>query len=88
LKNNRNLLAADLLHVAGSERHEIAPAPQDPASDDFPGRHGNQLEHRKRGDALAAARFPHYAQRLTAADAEIDAVDCVHHAVVGGKMRL
>src|SRR6266849_6528459 len=65
LKHNGNLLAADLSYVARSERHEIASAPKDPATNDMPGRRRDELEHRKRGDALAAARFSHHAQRFT-----------------------
>src|SRR5262249_35789070 len=83
-----DLLAANFLHVVGFERHEIAFAPQDAAADDAPGRHGNELEHRERGDGLAAAGLADHAEGLAAVDRKIDAVDRAHHAVVGREMRL
>src|SRR6266446_8519304 len=88
LKYNGNLLAADLSHLGRPERHEIASTPKDLPAGDMPGRHRDELEHRQRGDALAAAGFADHAQRLPAVDGKIDAIDRAHDAVVGGEVGL
>ena len=72
-----------LSHLVVVERDQVAALPQDLAGDDAARRHGDQLQHRARRDGLAAARFADHAQRLAAVDAQVDAVDRVHHAVVG-----
>ena len=72
----------------GRQRNEIAALPQDLSAGDAPGRHRDQLEDRQRGDGLAAAGFADDADRLAAADGEIDAIHRLHDAVVGGKMGL
>ena len=69
------------------ERDQVAAPPQDLAGDDAARRHGDQLQHRERRHGLAAAGLAHHAQRLAAVDGEVDAVDGLHHAVVGGETR-
>ena len=80
--------AVDGVELPGAERHEVAALPQDLTGDDAARRHGDQLQHRQRGDGLAATRLADDADRLATADGDIDAVHGLHHAFVGGKMRL
>ena len=87
LEDDRDLLAADLPHLLGAERHEVAALPHDAAFDDAAGRHLDQLQHGHRGDGLAAAGFADDAQRLAPVDGEVHAVDRAHHAVVGPEVR-
>src|SRR5262249_47936340 len=68
LENNADFLAADLAHFFRPERDEISASPEDLAVDDPPRRHRQQLEHRERGDGLAATRFTDNAKRFTAID--------------------
>src|SRR6185437_9888375 len=75
-------------HLGRAERHEVAAAPQDAAARDAARRHGDQLEHRQRGDRLAGAGLADHAEGLAAGDLQIDAVDRVHDAVVGPEIRL
>ena len=73
---------ARILCISAPAGHQVAPATDLPATMRAR-RHVDQLHHRLRGDALAAARFADHADRLAAVDRQIDAVDRVHHAVVG-----
>src|SRR5262249_48509183 len=88
LEDDSDLLAADVLHVLRAEWHEVLAAPEDLAPGDATGWHGNELEHRQRGDGFAATRFANQAERLTAFDGEIKAIDRSHHTVVGDELRL
>ena len=83
LEDDRDLLGADLLHLFGAQRHQVAAFPQHLAGDDLARRHVDQLQHRLGGDALAAARFADHAHRLAAVDGDVDAVDGMQPAVVG-----
>src|SRR5205807_10362698 len=56
--------------------------------DDLAGRRCHQLQHGERGDGLAAAGFADDAERLAAIEGQVDAIDRMHHAVIGGEMRL
>src|SRR5207244_8737061 len=53
-----------------------------------PGRFLHQAEDRQGGHALAAARLAHDAEGLARIEVEADAVDRLHHAVVGEELRL
>jgi len=88
LEDDGDLLAADEAHRSGVERHEIAALPENPPGDDAAGRHRDQLQHGMGGDGLAAAGFADDAHRLAPPDADVDAVDRPHHAVIGAEMRL
>ena len=83
LEDDGDLLAADLSHLVRAERDEVAALPHDLAVDNLARRHLDQLQHRHRGDGLAAAGLADHAQRLAAVDGEVDAIDRPHHAVIG-----
>ena len=83
LEDDRDFFRADLLHLLLAERHQVAALPQHLAGDDFPRRHVDQLQHRLRGDALAAPRLADDAHRLAAVDGKVHAIDRVQPSVVG-----
>ena len=88
LEHDRDFLGANPVHLVGRHRHQVAALPQDLPAGDASGRHRDQLEHGKRGHRLAATELADHADGLAAPDGEIDAVDRLHDAVVGGEMRL
>ena len=88
LEDDGDFPAANPAHLVRAERDQIAPFPQDASLDNLARRHRDQFQHGHRGDRLAAAGFADDAQRLTAPDRQIDAVDRPHHAVIGLEMRL
>src|SRR5205814_1196971 len=67
---------------------QVAAAPQDLAGDDPPRRRCDQLQNGKGSDGLAAARLPDDAESFAAVNGEVDAVNGMHHAVLGREMRL
>src|SRR5438128_7993114 len=88
LEDEANLLGPDVIKFAARERHQIAALEQDLALDDAARRHRDQLEDRHRRDGLAAAGFPDNAERLALVERDVDAVDRLQHAIVGGKVGL
>jgi hypothetical protein len=83
LEHDGDLLRPDLAHLVGRQRHQIAALPENLPGNDPSRRHRDELEHRHRGDRLAAARFADHAERLAALDHDVHAVDGVQPAVVG-----
>ena len=88
LEDDGDLLAADVVHLIGPQRHQVPSLPEDLPGDDAPRRHRDQLQDGERGDGLAATGLAHDTQRLLSIDGEVDAVHGLHHAVVGGEMGL
>src|SRR5882672_499086 len=80
LKDQGDLGAADRLHLALAERHEIASLePQAAARDST--RRLHQPHDRQRGHRLAAARLADEAERLARADLEAHIVDGGHRSI-------
>src|SRR4051794_4681780 len=88
LENETDILGPDVVQFVACERHEIAALEQDLAFDDAARRHRDQLQDRHRGDGLAAAGFADHAERLALVEGDVDAVDRLQHAVVGGEVSL
>ena len=88
LEDHGDLVAADLAHLFLVELGEVPPLVTDLAADDAPRALLEELHHRQRGDALAAARFADQAHGLAFRDGERDAVDGTDFAVGCEKRRL
>ena len=71
------------LHRRLVERQQVDAGERDRAADDAAGRIRQQPQQRKRGDALAAARFADDRQRLAVPQREGDAVDRLDDPVAG-----
>ena len=76
----RDPVAADLAHLVGRDRQQVAAVEDDLAGLDPPGL-GDEAHDRQAGHALAAARFADEAHDLAAVDVEVDAVDGPDDAV-------
>ena len=88
LKDDTDLLAADIAHLPLAQRHEIPALPENLPRCDAPGRHRDQLEHRERSHSLAATRFTDHPERLATVYGQVDPVYSVGNPVIGRKMRL
>src|SRR6185312_8662394 len=88
LEHDGDLLGANVVHLAGVEGNEIAPLPQDLPARDASRRHCDQLQHRERRDRLAAPGLADHAYRLAATDRQVDAIDRLYLALVGGEVGL
>src|SRR6516164_1344612 len=88
LEDDRDLLGADVPHIIRAQRHEVAALPENTAGDDPAWRHLDQLQYRHRSHGLPAARLANDAERLSAVDGKIHAIDCAHHAVISLKVSL
>jgi len=74
LEDHRDLVAADPLHLGLGERQQVAAAVADAPAGDPARRVRDEAQDGQRGDALAAAGFPHDAQGLATAQVEGEAV--------------
>jgi hypothetical protein len=67
-------VAAQAAHLRRRQRHHVGAV-----VDDLPGVGLDQAQDQPAGRRLAAARLADQAERLAAADGEVDAVDRAHH---------
>src|SRR5688572_31827510 len=74
LKNERDLGAANLTHVALRQRQQV-PVLESNAAARYASRRLDQAHYRKRGDRFAAARFADEPQGFTGSNLEADIVD-------------
>ena len=88
LEDHRDVVAADVLHLALGQVEQIGALEADGAVDDAPGRVGDEPQDGQRGDALAAAGLADHAQRLAAAQAVGNAIDRPHDAGGREEMRV
>ena len=82
LEDHRDVVAADVAHLALGHRHEVAPEKLDGPADGRVVHHAREAEDGVRGDALAAARLTDEADELAGCDREAHLVDGVHDALV------
>ena len=87
LEDHRHAAAAQVAHLLRVGAEDVAALEADLAADDA-ARLLEKPHQRKRGDALAGARFADDAERLAGRDREADAVDRAHHALVGEELGL
>ena len=84
LEDEPDLGTAHVAKPCRVEREQVLAVEQRLARDDLGRRHGEQLEQREHGHALARSALAHHAQQLALVQVEADAVDRVHHATARG----
>ena len=87
LEDHRDLVAADALHLAVAERHEVAPLEHDPAPLPDLARRLDQPHDRERADRLAAAGLTDEAEGLAGVELEVDPVDGPDRPLAGTEPR-
>jgi hypothetical protein len=88
LEDHRQLVAAHVAHRGLVERQQVAAVERDRAADDASRRIRHQAHDRKRGHALAAARFADDGQGLAARKRKGQAVDGLEHAAAREEISL
>src|SRR5215472_8218166 len=87
LKNHRNVVAADALHLAFGQVKQVGSGKSDFTADDASGRVGDKTQNGQRRHTLSATRLADNAQRLAAAYRVRDPVDSTHNAARSKEMR-
>ena len=86
LKDHRDAMTAQALHLLLGERRELLALELDRARGDATGLRRDQPQDRHGRHRLAAAGFAHDAQRLAARHVERHAVDRAHDSVQGAEL--
>src|SRR5690554_1278077 len=88
LKDHRDVVAADVAHIARRQVEQLAAIEADTAPlHDLARRRRDQPKQGQRGDRLAAAALADDAEHLALLDREADAVDCTRSTLVGVEVR-
>ena len=83
LKDHRDTVATDVVHILGRQPHQILSPKPHLAVYDTAGRPWQQTHDRQRADALATAGFTDYAQRLTCMQLKADVIQRPRHTLLG-----